>query len=130
MIPGLVDEAVRWTTPVKTFMRSATADTELGGRQIAKGDWLMLCYASGNRDEAVFEDPYVFRSDRKPNKHLSFGYGAHLCLGQHLAKMEMRILFEELLPRLAAIEPDGEARTSQSWFVNGLKTLPLRFTLA
>ena len=130
LIPGLVDEAVRWTTPVKTFMRSATEDTELGGRAIAKGDWLMLCYASGNRDEAVFEDPYVFRSDRKPNKHLSFGYGAHLCLGQHLAKLEMRILFEELLPRLASLEPDGEARLSQSWFVNGLKTLPLRFTLA
>lgn len=130
LIPGLVDEAVRWTTPVKTFMRSATADTELGGRQIAKGDWLMLCYASGNRDETVFEDPYTFRSDRKPNKHLSFGYGAHLCLGQHLAKMEMRILFEELLPRLAAIEPNGEARTSQSWFVNGLKTLPLKVALA
>ena len=130
LIPGLVDEAVRWTTPVKTFMRSATADTELAGRAIAKGDWLMLCYASGNRDEAVFEDPYVFRADRKPNRHLSFGYGAHLCLGQHLAKMEMRILFEELLPRLASLEPDGEAKLSQSWFVNGLKTLPLRFTLA
>jgi cytochrome P450 len=130
LIPGLVDEAVRWTTPVKTFMRSATADTELSGRQIAKGDWLMLCYASGNRDEAVFEEPDAFRSDRKPNKHLSFGYGAHLCLGQHLAKMEMRILFEELLPRLAAIEPDGDARTSQSWFVNGLKTLPLKVALA
>ena len=71
-----------------------------------------------------------FRSDRKPNKHLSFGYGAHLCLGQHLAKLEMRILFEELLPRLASLEPDGEARLSQSWFVNGLKSLPLRFALA
>ena len=129
-IPAMIDEAIRFTTPVKTFMRSATADTELGGRQIAKGDWLMLCYASGNRDETVFEDPYTFRSDRKPNKHLSFGYGAHLCLGQHLAKMEMRILFEELLPRLAAIEPNGEARTSQSWFVNGLKTLPLKVALA
>jgi cytochrome P450 len=130
LIPGLVDEAVRWTTPVKTFMRSATEDTELAGRRIAKGDWLMLCYASGNRDESVFEDPYVFRADRKPNKHLSFGYGAHLCLGQHLAKLEMRILFEELLPRLASIEPDGEARLSQSWFVNGLKTLPARVELA
>ncbi len=130
LIPGLVDEAVRWTTPVKTFMRSATADTELAGRAIAKGDWLMLCYASGNRDETVFEDPDVFRSDRKPNRHLSFGYGAHLCLGQHLAKIEMRILFEELLPRLASLEPDGTAKLSQSWFVNGLKTLPLRFTLA
>ena len=81
-------------------MRSATADTELGGRKIAKGDWLMLCYASGNRDEDVFEEPYQFRCDRKPNRHVAFGYGAHLCLGQYLAKLEMRILFEELLPRL------------------------------
>jgi cytochrome P450 len=130
LIPGLVEEAIRWASPVKTFMRSATEDTELSGRQIAKGDWLMLCYASGNRDEAVFEDPDVFRSDRKPNKHLTFGYGAHLCIGQHLAKMEMRILFEELLPRLEALEPDGEPKRTHAWFLNGLKTLPLRCRLA
>jgi len=113
LIPGLVDEAIRWMTPVKTFMRSATAETELGGRKIAKGDWLMLCYASGNRDEEVFEDPFTFRSDRKPNRHVAFGYGAHLCLGQHLAKMEMRILFEELLPRLKSIALDGEVKMTQ-----------------
>jgi hypothetical protein len=130
LIPGLSAEALRWTTPAKTFMRSATADTTLGGREIAKGDWLMLCYGSGNRDEAVFDDPYVFRSDRNPNRHLSFGHGAHVCLGQHLARLEIRILFEELLPRLASLEPDGEAKRLRSWFVNGLTTLPLRFTLA
>jgi cytochrome P450 len=130
LVPGLVDEAVRWSTPVKTFMRSATADTEMRGRRIAKGDWLMLCYASGNRDEEVFEDPFVFRADRKPNKHLSFGYGAHLCLGQHLAKMEMRILFEELLPRLKSVTLDGEPRNTQSTFVNGPKTVPIRFEAA
>jgi hypothetical protein len=129
-IPGLVDEAVRWTTPVKHFMRSATADAELRGRKIAKGDWLMLCYASGNRDEEVFEDPDVFRSDRSPNRLLSFGYGAHLCLGQHLAKMEMRILFEELLPRLDRVELAGEPLNSQAVFVNGPKRLPIRFTVA
>jgi cytochrome P450 len=127
LIPGLVDEAIRWMTPVKTFMRSATADTELGGRKIAKGDWLMLCYASGNRDEEVFEDPFTFRSDRKPNRHISFGYGAHLCLGQYLAKMEMRILFEELLPRLKSVTLDGEVKMTQTTFVNGPKTLPIRF---
>ena len=127
LIPGLVEEAVRWTTPVKHFMRSTTADTTLRGRNIAKGDWMMLCYASGNRDEEVFEDPYVFRSDRNPNRLVSFGYGAHLCLGQHLAKMEMRILFEELLPRLASAELAGAAQNSQSVFVSGPKRVPIRF---
>jgi cytochrome P450 len=127
LIPGLVDEAIRWMTPVKHFMRSATADTELGGRRIAKGDWLMLCYASGNRDEDVFDDPFRFRSDRKPNRHIAFGYGAHLCLGQYLAKLEMRILFEELLPRLKSIALDGEVKMTQATFVNGPKKLPIRF---
>jgi len=129
LIPGLVDEGVRWMTPVKHFMRSATADTELRGRKIAKGDWLMLCYASGNRDEDVFDDPFAFRVDRNPNKLLSFGYGAHLCLGQHLAKMEMRILFEELLPHLKSLELAGEPRMSEAVFVNGPKKLPIRFAV-
>lgn len=89
----------------------------------------MLCYASGNRDEAVFEDPQAFRVDRKPNKHLAFGYGAHLCLGQHLAKMEMRILWEEMIPRLESLELAGEPSMSQAVFVNGPKTLPIRFRM-
>ncbi|MHC2338569.1 cytochrome P450 [Bradyrhizobium sp. USDA 4454] len=127
LIPGLVDEAIRWMTPVKHFMRSATSDAELGGRKIAKGDWLMLCYASGNRDEEVFEDPDRFRSDRKPNRHVAFGYGAHLCLGQYLAKLEMRILFEELLPHLKSLSLDGEVKMTQAYFVNGPKKLPIRF---
>ncbi|HSC59661.1 MAG TPA: cytochrome P450 [Rhizomicrobium sp.] len=130
LIPGLIDEAVRWTTPVKHFMRSATEDTELRGRKIAKGDWLMLCYASGNRDEEVFENPYKFDASRKPNKHVSFGYGAHLCIGQHLAKMEMRILYEELLPKLKSVRLNGEPKNSQSVFVNGPKKLPIAFEAA
>jgi len=129
LIPGLVDEAIRWMTPVKHFMRTATGDTELGGRRIRKGDWLMLCYASGNRDEEVFEEPYRFRSDRKPNRHVAFGYGAHLCLGQYLAKLEMRILFEELLPRLRSLSLDGEVKMTQAYFVNGPKKLPIRFAV-
>jgi len=129
LIPGLVDEAIRWMTPVKHFMRSATADTELGGRHIARGDWLMLCYASGNRDEAVFEEPDTFRCDRKPNRHVAFGYGAHLCLGQHLAKLEMRILFEELLPRLSSLSPAGPVKMTQATFVNGPKKLPIRVAM-
>jgi len=128
-IPGLIDEAIRWATPVKTFMRSATADAEVGGQSIPKGDWLMLCYASGNRDEGVFEDAGAFRADRTPNKQLAIGYGAHLCLGQHLAKMEMRILFEELLPRLKSVKLAGAPRMSQAVFVNGLKSLPIAFEM-
>lgn len=129
LLPYMIDEAIRWTTPVKHFMRRATADTEVGGHAIAKDDWLMLCYASANRDEAVFDDPDVFRIDRKPNRQVAFGYGAHLCLGQYLGRMEMRILFEELLPRLESVELDGEAAMSQALFVNGPKRLPIRYVM-
>jgi cytochrome P450 len=129
LIPTLVDESIRWTTPVKTFMRSATEDVTFAGRDIKKGDWLMLCYASGNRDEAVFDDPTHFHADRKPNRHLAFGYGAHLCLGQHLAKMEMRILWEELLPRLSDLALDGTPAMSEAVFVNGPKRLPILFRM-
>ena len=129
LIPGLVDESIRWTTPVRHFMRSAAADTTVAGRPVAKDDWFMLCYPSGNRDETVFDDPMEFRVDRSPNRHLSFGYGAHLCLGQHLAKMEMRILWEELLPRLSDLELDGTPAMSESLFVNGPKRLPIRFRM-
>jgi cytochrome P450 len=127
---GLIEEAIRWTTPVQHFMRSATEDTELAGQRISKGDWLMLCYASGNRDEAVFEDPFVFNPDRTPNAQVAFGYGGHVCLGQHLARMEMRILMEELLPRLKSLELAGEPARVESVFVGGLKRLPIRFTSA
>ena len=129
LIPGLIDEAIRWTTPVKHFMRSATADTELRDRRIAKGDWLFLSYPSGNRDEEVFEEPDAFRIDRKPNRHLAFGYGAHVCLGQHLAKMEMRVLFEELLSRLQSLELGGEPKRSAATFVGGPKSLPIRYRM-
>lgn len=130
LIPGLVDEAIRWTTPVKHFMRSATADTELRGRQIAKGDWLFLSYPSGNRDEEVFDDPDTFRADRTEGKHLAFGYGAHLCLGQHLAKMEMRILFEELMARLESVEFAGTPRRAAAGFVGGPKSVPIRYKMS
>jgi cytochrome P450 len=130
LIPGLIDEAIRWTTPVKHFMRSATEATEIRGRQISKGDWLMLCYASGNRDEEVFDEPQVFKPDRSPNRQLAFGYGAHLCLGQHLAKMEMRILFEELMPRLKSLAFAGEPSRAEAAFVGGPKRLPIRYEMA
>lgn len=127
LMPGFVEEAIRWATPVKTFMRSATEDTALRGRSIRKGDWLMLCYASGNRDEDVFESPYTFDITRKPNRQLAFGNGAHVCIGQHLARMEMRILFEKLVPHLKSVTLDGDLKFVESYFVSGPKTLPIRF---
>jgi cytochrome P450 len=130
LIPGLVDESIRWTTPVKHFMRSATAPYQLRGRQIEAGDWFWLAYPSGNRDEEVFEAPDAFRIDRNPNRHLAFGYGAHLCLGQHLAKMEMRILWEELIPRLQSLELAGAPKLATANFVGGPKRLPIRYRIA
>ena len=129
LIPGWVEESIRWETPVKHFMRTATADTEFAGQRIAKGDWLMLCYLSGNRDEAVFEDPYRFDVARKPNKHVAFGYGAHVCLGQHLGRLEMQIFMEELLPRIAQLELDGAPTRTRANFVSGPKSVPIRYVL-
>ncbi|MDR3513908.1 MAG: cytochrome P450 [Caulobacteraceae bacterium] len=129
LIPGFLEESIRWVTPVKHFMRSATADAEVAGQKIAKGDWLMLSYPSGNRDEAVFADPFKFDITRSPNKHVAFGYGAHVCLGQHLGRMEMRVLWEELLPRLETLELDGTPKLSEANFVCGPKTVPIRYRM-
>lgn len=126
LIPQFIDEAVRFASPVRHFMRTATEDTVIRERTIRKDDWLMLCYGSANRDEEVFHNPFEFNIDRKPNRHLGFGFGAHVCLGQHLAKLEMRILFEELIPRLQHVEPAGEMDSIMSCFVGGPKHLPLR----
>ena len=130
LIAGLVDEAIRWVTPVKHFMRTATQDYALRGKLIKAGDWLMLAYLSANRDEEAFDDPFEFRVDRMPNKQVAFGFGVHACLGQHLARMEMRILLEELLPHIATLELAGEPAWSQAIFVGGPKRLPIRFTVA
>jgi len=129
-LPAFIEETVRWETPVKHFMRTATGDTGIRGRKIAKGDWLMLSYVSGNRDEDRFERPFVFDATRSPNKHVAFGYGPHVCLGQHLAKMEMRILWEELLPRLGSLELSGQPTRSAASFVSGPKSVPIRFNPA
>ena len=129
LMRGFIEESIRWETPVKHFMRTATEDTEVAGQRIAKGDWMMLCYPSGNRDEAVFNDPYRFDITRSPNKHVAFGYGAHVCLGQHLARMEMRILWEELLPRLEAVELAGTPKRMEANFVCGPKSVPIRLKM-
>ena len=130
LLPGIVEEAIRWTTPVQHFMRTAAEDVELSGQMIRKGDWIMVNYVAANHDPAVFDNPRRFDSARSPNRHAAFGAGAHQCLGLHLARLEMRILFEVLLDRIAAVEPAGEARRSSSTFVGGLKTLPLKITPA
>ena len=130
LLPGIVEEAIRWSTPVQHFMRMAANATEIAGVPIAAGDWLMINYVAANHDPAQFDDPRRFDATRSPNRHHAFGAGAHQCLGLHLARLEMRILFEELLERIAAIEPAGEARRANSTFVGGLKTLPLRITAA
>jgi cytochrome P450 len=129
-IPDLVNEGLRWASPVKHFMRQATQDYALRGREIKKGDRLMLLFQSGNRDEDVFDAPTEFRSMRKPNKQMAFGYGPHMCIGQHLAKQELRIMLEELLPRLRSIEVVGDRKVLQTNFVGGLKNLPVRLELA
>ena len=124
-----VEEMIRWTTPVKEFMRTATADTEIRGVPIAKGESVYLAYVSANRDEEIFTEPFRFDVGRDPNKHLSFGYGVHFCLGAALARMEMNSLFTELLPRLESIELAGEPELSATTFVGGLKHLTIRYSL-
>jgi cytochrome P450 len=129
LIPRMVEEAVRWTTPVHHVMRTATADVELRGQRLAKGDWLMLCYLSANRDEEAFDQPDSFLLNRRGSPGAIFGQGIHACLGQHLARLEMRIFFEELLGRVASIELDGIPRRSASIFIGGPKSLPIRFKM-
>lgn len=129
LIPAFVEESIRWASPVQQFVRSAMQDYELRGRKIRKGDLLYLSYISANRDEEIFEAPFEFRPDRSPNRHIGFGYGGHICLGQHLARLEMRCLWEELLPRLKSIEMAGEGKMAESEFVCGPKSVPIRFTL-
>ena len=120
------DEIVRWVTPVRHFCRTATADTRVHGIDIAAGESVVLFYPSGNRDEAVFDDPFAFRIERKPNPHLAFGHGVHHCLGRMLALAEIRAFFAAVLPQLASIERVGEPAPIASNFTGGYKRLPVR----
>jgi cytochrome P450 len=130
LIPNLVEESVRWTTPVQHFMRTATRNTEVNGCQIAAGEWLMLCYLSGSRDEAAFAEPDEFRVDRRMGATVTFGHGVHVCLGQHLARLEMRIFFEEMLARIDRIKLSGEPKRSASVFVGGPTSVPVRYRIS
>jgi cytochrome P450 len=128
-IADAVEEIVRWTTPVNYMMRTAARDYELGGAKIRSGDRALLFYASANRDEDVFDDPYAFRIDRHPNPHLGFGIGEHFCLGSHLARRSQRALFSELVGRLEHVELDGPVERLVASFVAGIKHLPIRYRL-
>ncbi|HKS99582.1 MAG TPA: cytochrome P450 [Rugosimonospora sp.] len=131
LMPGAVEEFLRWASPLYHFRRTATRDVELGGRRVRAGDKVVLWFAAGNRDEEVFADPYAFDIGRTPNDHVTFGKGSpHFCLGNTLARLEIRIMFEELLPRLAGIRLAGGVRRVRSNFVNGIKELPVEVALA
>ncbi|MGV0907253.1 cytochrome P450 [Mycobacterium novum] len=129
LMPTAVEEIIRWVTPVKEFMRTATADTEVRGVPIAKGESVYLSYVSANHDEEVFDNPFAFDVGRDPNKHLSFGYGVHFCVASALARMEIDSFFRELIPRLDAIELTGEPQLISTTFVGGVKHLPIRYRL-
>jgi cytochrome P450 len=126
LIPGAVEEILRWANPLHYFRRTATADTVLHDVPIGAGDKVLMYYTSANRDEAVFDDPDAFDVHRHPNPHLSFGIGEHFCLGAHLARLEGKVFFEELLATFTSIGLTGEPRRVRSNLNNGLKTLPVR----
>src|SRR5215472_16941411 len=124
-----VEEMLRWVTPVMQFQRTAQHDTEIGGQPVAEGDRVAVYYVSANRDETVFTLPDRFDVGRSPNDHLTFGGGGpHFCLGANLARLEIRVMFEELLQRLPDMELNGTPRRLRSNFINGLKAMPVRFT--
>ncbi|MEM7347779.1 MAG: cytochrome P450 [Chloroflexota bacterium] len=126
-LPTAVDEMLRWWTPVMTFRRTATETCEIADQPIKAGDKVVVSFSSGNRDETVFEEPEVFDILRTPNPHLSFGYGPHYCIGAHLARAQMRALFEQVLTRMGEISLAGEITYLQSNFQRGVKHLPIRW---
>jgi cytochrome P450 family 142 subfamily A polypeptide 1 len=127
-IPVAVEEMLRWVTPIQNMSRTVTRDVELRGRRLREGDKVMLLYPSGNRDALVFDDPFRFDIERDPNPHLAFGgYGAHFCLGSALARLELRVMFEEILSRVQDIElvDDGRPPYRNSNFITGIESLPV-----
>ena len=129
LLNSAVEEVVRWTSPIIHFGRTATQDYPLRDKVIREGESVALFYPSANRDEEVFEDPFTFKIDRKPNRHIGFGVGEHFCLGAHLARMEMQVAYKHLLPRIEEIELTGPADRLHSGLVGGVKRLPIRYKL-
>jgi cytochrome P450 len=130
IMPTAVEEILRWASPVTHFARVANRDIELGGKQIHAGDRLALWFASANRDEAVFENPYTFDPRRTPNEHLAFSKGEHFCAGAHLARLELRLTLQALLPQIKQIELTGKVERLRSNALAGIKHMPVRFALS
>jgi cytochrome P450 len=130
LIGSAVDEMIRWVTPVKHFMRTAVEDAEVGDTIVRAGESVLLSYPSANRDERAFNKPNTFDVTRSPNKHLSFGFGVHYCLGAMLARMELKAFFTELIPRLESIELNGEPALMKTIFVGGHKRLPVKYSVS
>jgi cholest-4-en-3-one 26-monooxygenase len=128
-VEGAIEETVRWTTAVIQFARTATRDMSLRGKSIREGESVCLFYGSGNRDEEIFEDPFAFRVDRNPNNHIGFGRGEHVCLGAHLARLEIRTMYQQLSERLVSMERTGEVDRVRSSFIGGIKRAPMRWEL-
>jgi cytochrome P450 len=124
-----IEEILRWTSPIIHFARTATENVELRGKTIRKGDQLALFYPSANRDEEIFDAPFSFRVDRDPNRHLAFGIGEHFCAGAHVARLELEVAFQALIPRLAQLELAGPVQRLHSNLVGGIKHLPIRYRL-
>jgi cholest-4-en-3-one 26-monooxygenase len=129
LVEGAIEETVRWTTPVIQFCRTATHDMPLRGKTIREGESVCLFYASGNRDEEIYDDPFAFRVAREKNDHVGFGRGEHVCLGAHLARLEIRTMYQHLRERLVSMERTGEAVRVRSSFVGGIKRAPMRWEL-
>jgi cytochrome P450 len=129
LLPSAVEEIVRWTSPIIHFGRTATRDYPLRDKLIRKGDTVALFYPSANRDEEVFDAPFEFRIDRKPNRHIGFGVGEHFCLGAHLARLEMLVAYKYLIPRIEEIELAGPVSRLHSGLVGGVKHLPIKYKL-
>jgi hypothetical protein len=129
LVEGAIEETVRWTTPVIQFCRTAIHDMTLRDKTIREGESVCLFYASGNRDEEIFEDPFVFRVDRERNDHVGFGRGEHVCLGAHLARLEIRTMYQQLRERLVSMERTGDAVRVRSSFIGGIKRAPMRWEL-
>jgi len=128
LLPDAVEEILRWVSPISHFTRIATADAEVRGVTIPAGEQVALYFASANRDEDVFEDPFAFRVDRKPNPHLAFGFGEHFCMGAHLARVEIDVIYRHLLERIDSFEISGQIGRMSSITNGSLKRLPIRIT--